>query len=234
MRDQIKNAEYFEEFLKYINKETAHYQNIVNNPQDYPPKVVERSKFKVFYTKLRLFIGKYSSGVDLYTLKRDYLDLINDWCASFSPEYYTGNIRMVSLAVLFNLDDSYMLKIKALLAEHKKCNWINEWLINFLLNPDVPLNDIEGKLKFPKIYNELKEAVFAEENQTELFSEYVSNLWYKKNRSSGWYNSHKTTEYPAYAGYWCFEAAAVAKRLSLDDSSLENRKYYPYELAHFE
>ncbi len=37
-----------------------------------------------------------------------------------------------------------------------------------------------------------------------------------------------------YTGYWSFEVGAVAKILGIDDSSLKDVKYYPYDLVHFE
>lgn len=40
-------------------------------------------------------------------------------------------------------------------------------------------------------------------------------------------------EYWGYTGYWCWEAAAIAKILHIDDSGLEGHEYYPYDLAHY-
>ncbi|MDD7379168.1 MAG: DUF1911 domain-containing protein [Lachnospiraceae bacterium] len=37
----------------------------------------------------------------------------------------------------------------------------------------------------------------------------------------------------AYYGYWSFEAGAIAKILNLDDSSLKDVPYYPYDLVHY-
>ena len=45
-----------------------------------------------------------------------------------------------------------------------------------------------------------------------------------------WYDTHKIKDDMLYCGYWCFEAAAVAKRLGLDDTALRQSKYYPADL----
>ncbi len=48
----------------------------------------------------------------------------------------------------------------------------------------------------------------------------------------GWYDIHKTKE-KLYYGYWSFETGAIAKILNLDDSSLKDVSYYPYDLVHY-
>ena len=45
-------------------------------------------------------------------------------------------------------------------------------------------------------------------------------------------DSHKSSE-NVYYGYWSFEAGAIAKILNLDDSSLKDVPYYPYDLVHY-
>jgi hypothetical protein len=47
-----------------------------------------------------------------------------------------------------------------------------------------------------------------------------------------WYDSHKSSKNDYY-GYWSFEAGAIAKILNLDDSSLKDVAYYPYDLVHY-
>lgn len=36
-----------------------------------------------------------------------------------------------------------------------------------------------------------------------------------------------------YYGYWSFEAGAIAKILNIDDDSIKNISYYPYDLVHY-
>jgi hypothetical protein len=36
-----------------------------------------------------------------------------------------------------------------------------------------------------------------------------------------------------YCGYWSFESGAIARILQLDDSTLANTPYYPYDMAHY-
>lgn len=233
MRDQIKDESYFEDFFAHATHKIDWANKILESPQNYVEQAIHNAKFALYETGMRMVLGKYSIGEDLQELKKFYLKVFGDWLDQFSTQFYSGNIRMIGLAVLFDLDDTYMDKIKELLLKNQKDKWFNEWLVNFLLYPNINPKDIEQKLKFPKIYEQLQAAILAEENQTELFEEYVSKLWYRKNRGTGWWNSHNNEKIPAYCGYWSVESAAVAKRLGLDDSGLKNCKYYPYDLAHF-
>ena len=234
MRDQIKDEAYFEEFFAYEARRIKWANKILDTPQNYVEQAIHNAKFTLYESEMNLVYAKYSIGEDLHELKKLYLKAFKDWLDQFSTQFYSGYISMIALAVLSDLDDAYMDNIKELLSKNKKDKWFNEWLINFLVYQNVNPRDIEQKLKFPKIYEQLQAVILAEENQTELFEEYVSKLWYRKNRGTGWWNSHNCEKIPCYRGYWSVESAAVAKRLGLDDSGLKKCKYYPYDLAHFE
>lgn len=57
--------------------------------------------------------------------------------------------------------------------------------------------------------------------------------WYKLHKDAAWYDSHKSKQ-DIYNGYWSFEAGAIAKILNIEDSSLKDEPYYPYDLVHFQ
>lgn len=63
------------------------------------------------------------------------------------------------------------------------------------------------------------------------FATYMWNSWYDEHQWTEWHDLHKKRYRLLgifdYAGYWSFEAAAVAKSLKLDDSLLEGNPYYP-------
>lgn len=66
----------------------------------------------------------------------------------------------------------------------------------------------------------------------EALKEYLQEKWYEIHRECAWYDSHKSSK-NVYYGYWSFEAGAIAKILNLDDSSLKDVPYYPYDLVHY-
>jgi hypothetical protein len=83
------------------------------------------------------------------------------------------------------------------------------------------MEQIEGTLLFPNVYNGLKNVITSKNNQSELLEDYVKHQWYKKHVSHGLSESHKSTQ-NTYYGYWSFEAGAVAKLLNLSDNTLRN------------
>jgi hypothetical protein len=56
--------------------------------------------------------------------------------------------------------------------------------------------------------------------------------WYKGHSDTGWYNDHKS-KWNIHFGYWSFESGALVKILGLDDNSLKNQQYYPYDMVHW-
>ena len=54
-----------------------------------------------------------------------------------------------------------------------------------------------------------------------------------------WIPGHESHEFSIYLmskyyhGLWCYEAAALAKILKIDDTPLKDNPHYPYDLAHF-
>ncbi|MEH7450841.1 PoNe immunity protein domain-containing protein, partial [Bacillus toyonensis] len=46
-----------------------------------------------------------------------------------------------------------------------------------------------------------------------------------------WYDAHEN-KHDIYSGYWSFESGAIAKILKLDDSTLKDSSYYPYDMVH--
>ena len=61
--------------------------------------------------------------------------------------------------------------------------------------------------------------------------------WYKNQNLEGKVTNLDTPTHQGidgiYYGYWSFEAGAIAKKLHLDDTSLKNVPYYPYDLVHY-
>jgi len=145
-----------------------------------------------------------------------------DWANNyFSSNAYNENLRMISLSVLFGVDDGTQTMVKRNVIDNK----VEDWLINFLLGD----NQSDSELLFPSRFHTLKE-VMASTNQIELLKRYLQNEWYNKDFDC--FEAHKDKQ-KIYYGYWCFESGAIAKLLNLDDSILKDELYYPYDLVHF-
>ena len=83
------------------------------------------------------------------------------------------------------------------------------------------------------VYECLGDAINSVQVSDDLLKDYLEKKWYKIHKECSWYDIHKKSP-ELYAGYWSFEAGAVAKILGVDDSSLKDEQYYPYDLVHFE
>ena len=89
------------------------------------------------------------------------------------------------------------------------------------------------EFEYPEVYDCLKVILNNEESEDcRLLKEYLQEKWYDIHKECAWYDSHKSSK-NIYCGYWSFEAGAIAKILKLDDNSLGNVSYYPYELVHY-
>ena len=224
MRDLLKDAEYYNLFVEEEEKRIRKFQNAINNNE-----VAERQiipvKTEIHNTSLGVIIAEYSMGKDIKELKTKFIELNDDWHTVYSEGNYNKKLKMISLMVLFNVE------INEEMIELLKNDKEQDWLINFLLKYLTGKSyDLECKLLFPKGISVLKEAVISD-NKIDCIKKYLEKHWY--NKDCGCYEAHKSKE-NVYYGYWSFEAGAVAKILGVDDSSLKDEQYYPYDLVHFE
>ena len=106
----------------------------------------------------------------------------------------------------------------------------NDWLLFFLVDSWANEKTSENKkLLFPKSFSRLQKVVF-EDSKVDLLKKYLLSDWY--NKDCGCYEAHKSKQ-NVYYGYWSFEAGAISKILNLDDDTLKDISYYPYDLVHY-
>jgi len=225
MRDSLKEVVYFNSFINEDLARVAKFADKLKNGDVKEERIIP-VKSKIHDLRLGLMIAKYSKGDEISTLEEEYLKLIDDWEKVWEPEYYNKNLKMISLAVLFKINNILTKKIKEIL---EKSN-LHDWLFDYLLNSLDGEQAVENKkLLFPTSFSTLQNVVF-EENKIELLKKYLSKEWY--NEDCGCYEAHKSKQ-NVYYGYWSFEAGAIAKTLDLEDNSLKNAIYYPYDLVHY-
>jgi len=225
MRDTIKDMAYFNNFIcEDLSRINRFSQKLESG--DIKEERIVPVKSKVHDLKLGIMIARYSKGEELSLLEHDYLELVDDWNTVWEPQYYNKNLKMISLAVLFEIDKERIEKIKSMLKKSE----INDWLLQYLLDSqETERKKNNNPLFFPNDISTLQEIVTGE-NRVALLKKYLLNEWYNEN--CGCYEAHKSKQ-NIYYGYWSFEAGAIAKILRLDDNSLKNVPYYPYELVHY-
>ena len=101
---------------------------------------------------------------------------------------------------------------------------IDDWLITYIL-----CGENNKNLVYPEHYESLRSIL--KNNSFDSLLSYAENDWF--NEELDCFFSHKSSE-NLYYGYWCFEVAAIIKKLKIDDRKLANAKFYPYDLAHFQ
>lgn len=230
MRDVLMSEQYFSE---YIQEETERINKFTNKlaSNEVREDRIYAVKKKIDSIKFGLLISKYSYGEDVSKLEAEFLQLLNDM-----PLYWNNNssyvdmLWMMSLAILFDVSKEQFCILSDLVNKYNR----NDALLEFFTKYKVQgiVEEIAGNYSFGFPYDKLTDIVADKVNCVDKLKEYLEKYWYVGHKDMGWYDIHKAKE-KLYYGYWSFEAGAIAKILNLDDSSLKDVPYYPYDLVHY-
>lgn len=234
MRGYLKNDSYFLEKLSKNDVEVENYESLVNRvlaEKGENDRGVQMGFAILNATYKKRINLLYTVGTRDDEIKVNYERWLRYYARTWRPEDdYFALIKVLSLAIL--LDVSSSNESMSELEEKIKKSGINDYLI------DLFLSKIDNKWKrnaqtfiWEDTYQPLKEVAECS-NGSEALSKlktYLSDQWYDIHDECEWYDSHKTS---AFYGYWSFEAAALVKILNLDDKTLQNQDYYPYDLVH--
>lgn len=180
-------------------------------------------------------VAKYSREDSLLELKKEFAQLTDcfmkfwtfdeEWYHLFSSGSfgdYVDDLRFASLALLLNADMQIKNKIRNKL---KEALYYDEF-IDSILSDTYALPNKESLAMSEYV---MKFVCVAEQCDCNPLAEYLQ-VWYHDFKYDPWYNTHGVF---GYWGKWAFEAAAVAKKFSLNDERLKTDPFYPYDLAHF-
>ena len=224
MRDNLRNREYFDTFIEEELEDVQMFEDSIADGEIEEDRIGS-IKDEILLIKLGVIIAEYSRGDALEKIKQELEDMIDSFCESWDGGVYEDNLCFASLAYLLGLDSVKLSKIRDKLTETDTY----DYLIDFVLSGSE--NGADNKnISFPRSYKRLAKCII--ENDRVSLVKYLRG-WYKGSQESSWYDTHKIEDDNLYYGYWCFEAGAVAKRLGLDDSELQNEPYYPYDMVHF-
>lgn len=130
---------------------------------------------------------------------------------------------------MFKVNRSDIFELEQRLISEK----FDDYLVNTLIKEIDSTWEREGVEFEFEVYECLKQILDNDEIiACEALKEYLQEKWYEIHRECAWYDSHKSSK-NVYYGYWSFEAGAIAKILNLDDSSLKDVPYYPYDLVRY-
>lgn len=236
MRGMLKNDEYFREKLSKSDDEVAHYEELVakvcaaRGENDRGVQNGYGILASVYQNRINLI---YTSGIRDDEIKDAYMSLLRYYVKTWEPDNsYFELIKVISLAILLNInsENEDVATLIKLLSDSNYQDYLVDFLLSFI---DKKYGKNYSDFKWSNTYESLKDVAESEnkENAIALLKSYLDNQWYDIHKECAWYNTHKSTK-TTYYGYWSFESGALAKALGLDDSSLKDQLYYPYDLVH--
>jgi hypothetical protein len=140
---------------------------------------------------------------------------------------YMEAVALLSLALLLRVERDVFERLVSAIGVNQQ-DYVLEWLAGCRLPHRPPTT----QLLFPKTYARLRDAIQAPISaQPQLLKSFLAS-WYKS-LNTVWYECHLGPEGGGFSGYWCWEAAAAAHYLGVDDAELRQMRYYPSDLADF-
>ncbi|SUB52190.1 PoNi-like cognate immunity protein [Pasteurella testudinis] len=180
-----------------------------------------------------IMIATYSIGYSIPQFKEAFLDSLTYMQSAWKKSNgYEQMVRMLSIAILLDIDQHHFNQLIELVQKDNP----NDYLIDTLIHYHHKNWPIHPDFMFSRPYALTKEIIeLASIDKTKSLNKlknYLQKRWYSGHRDSGWYNSHKS-QHNIHSGYWSFESGALVKILGLDDTSLKDQQYYPYDLVHY-
>jgi hypothetical protein len=235
IRDRLKDVDYFEIFIKQNERLISKgHLTIKEKEKEWDVDKIKYKRLSIFENSLEILIAMYSEGRSIDEIKEYYSTTVLKYCKDGWFEYggggYTPMLWMLSIGIMLEINQPEF----NLSANLVKENNLNDFLLNKLISYRIPNWEMNTeKFAFYRPYNVFSEIIaLPKEQATKRLEKYLDKEWYKGNNDTGWHNSHKS-EFELYFGYWSFESGAIAKIMDLDDATLKECQYYPYDMVHW-
>ncbi len=245
-QDFIFDENYFTKWISYkLRRIPESVARTEQPPAD--PKYRAQYIFTIFITRYELLIEKYSRGDDLHELRAMLPDIVDGWEWARREELkvfdapqmrrrhgfavnldaYSLALWLVSIAICLQADDALLARLVALIG-----NAGEDRLYERLIAHRVPGRPVATTLCWPKPYQMLYDAIDERDpaDRVRLMRRFLA-AWYPGMKPTYWHDNHKGVDGGGYFGYWCFEAAGVARVFGFDDAGWRDNPYYPKDLA---
>jgi hypothetical protein len=238
LRDTRRNKKYFDSFIALCTQYTKGFEHALTTEKENTVKIQELKRTNFRYT-LEIFIAMYSRGDSFIHLNLFFKTVVEKFEDGFSDnndesvdihnfDTYIKTLWMLSWCVLLDSSKDIIERVVGVIEKTNKQDFFIELFASYLLHSKaaIPENTVlYHKIPYQKLMtiatNDLK--TIAEKTKSFLEEDY-----YKDMEQAYWYDSDKNKN-DLYFGYWCFEAAALMKVLSIDDAILKGTIYYPYD-----
>ncbi|EMR06543.1 hypothetical protein C772_01438 [Bhargavaea cecembensis DSE10] len=236
IRDTFKDETFFKEKIDFEETSIQEFENLVEQVirergEDDPGVHSGYIALSGYY--FNKLLSLYSLGAPLDEIKEVISPLVDLMEHTWSPkvigsyDYYLEVITLLSIGTMLEIDNDLNIRIERLASTYAD----RDALMEFLLNARRPkqtsfLYGFPYELLLPIITNNDPGL------QIQQLASYLKKDWYKGHKYAWWYETHLDEDL-IYPGYWSFESGAIVKILGLDDSSLKDVPYYPYDMVHY-
>ena len=245
LRDKLNTKERYQELInkkeKYIQEDFLEIKSLEEDEkkgiQKYPKPNNEiiKSIYKgIFNYQFQRLVANYSMGQPISSIIEEYKITVSymekGWNAISG---YIDMVWLLSIGIMLEAEPDIFEKLKSLVER----DHLNDYLVDFLLQNCTQWSKQTTKFEFPRPYKATQDIISLAQTDksaaVERLKKYLKKEWYKGHSDTGWHDAHKS-KWQIHIGYWSFESGALVKILGLDDSTLKDQQYYPYDMVHWE
>lgn len=234
MRDSVKSHDYFNKYLEYEYARIEKFELVVNkvmSERGEADRGVQSGLRSIEGFHFNVLTALYSSGAEWEDIKNFYPRVLKSMKKVWDSESgYVEMVWMISIGIMLGIPQNELQELDQMVTN----DGVKDYLLEFLLGHDERRLNSTNSFLHDRPYKKLYHVINASDKEEALahLKDYLTNDWYQGHSDTGWYDTHKSTE-DIYSGYWSFESGAIAKILELDDSTLKNHPYYPYDMVHY-
>lgn len=187
----------------------------------------------LFDCKLRTLLTLYSMGEDIGNLKKNYNQVVELMKVTWLVDGgYYEMLWMLSIGIILDYENDIILDLVKLIEKEN----VDDYIYNLLIKAKFPdWKKKSDSILYPVPYqgiSSITNLVTQDKKEAvKRLERYLKKEWYRGHSDCYWYNDHKYGI--EHDGYWSFESGALVKIFGLDDSSLKNCPYYPYDMVHW-
>lgn len=248
-RDRKFDKAYFDEFIDYDIRRIPEMEKEARVPgvdRIYDAQYI----FNLFIKHYELLYSRYCRGDDLNDLKAFLPEVVRVWEWAYSEEVkvfsaedmisrggfdqnldiYIVSLWLISVALCLEVDDALFARMVAV-ADNGGYNQGKDLLFERLVATRIPGRKAAARLLYPKPYEKLYYSIDGGERRVAWMNEFIQG-WYPALKKTYWHGRHTRPD-AGYFGYWCFEAAAVAKLFHYAQGAYCESEYFPKDLAQY-
>lgn len=230
MRDTLMDKQYFLDFISEEESRIQRFSAKLVNGEIRADRVFSVEQ-RVHSIKFGLWIAKYSYGTEMDSLKVMFDEIVEEfphfWTKTSS---YINLVWMMSIAIMLETDNEKFSQLAELLDQFDRHDALLDFFCDYKQNGVTTLKN--RCFSCPVPYEALGEIIEDETHRLSRLRAYLEGKWYSGHKKFGLCDVHKAKE-KLYSGYWSFESGALAKILCIDDHTLREVPYYPYDLVHY-